>query len=656
MIPELTPEEWLKEAVKDGFIIKYEFSEFSEIEVVGTGATGLVHRAFLRKLQNNVALKSFDFSEKFTNKEFVNELKLHNKAQSHENIINFYGLTKRPGASTYTLVLEFANNGTLKEYLRENKENSEFDWKQKIKLAKQLADAISFLHRNNIVHRDLKSDNVLVSDGNIKLSDFGISRRLTESTNLLTRAFGSARYSDPEHLRNPEGFSRTEKSDVYGLGMLLWEISSGTTPYKSFNTVNLFHLIANKHYREIPVKGSPKKYVQLYQRCWQNDPKSRPDAKKVLDTLINFTEQDYEDVIDSCRAPSTYKHLELSSIKFDDELTDRLPYPIYAENTGILSDNSPTPSITLSSPRKSLSSSSSDESESLRSPVPDNNNIGHINNFPILYPYDDGQFNMNDFIDQMKYEARRFNNMLLNRLINLTTIKEDVGIIIEDLKKTMLLTSRNPELVYKSLQEDFSRYSCLIGFFDEFGIGTEINELKALRIYLQESQSHGPISVIPQLYLVRFLEKNSDGDTNKEGNKDQNVKSQSQWFSRITSLMYGSTYLEYVQQLDKRKIFELFEEFANEGNNWGLYSVAWCYLRGIGVDKNEKKALRIFLEAADKQNPLAQFQLSMLYTKGIGTNINIPEAEKWMKQAEKQNNPISTPYIQKFISVISNNN
>src|SRR5688572_7251349 len=74
MIPELTPEEWLEEAVKDGFIIKYEFNEFSKIEVIGTGATGLVHRAFLRKLQNNIALKSFDFSKKFTNKEFVNEV------------------------------------------------------------------------------------------------------------------------------------------------------------------------------------------------------------------------------------------------------------------------------------------------------------------------------------------------------------------------------------------------------------------------------------------------------------------------------------------------------------------------------------------------------------------------------------------------------
>ncbi|CAJ0633761.1 8170_t:CDS:2 [Entrophospora sp. SA101] len=283
MIPELTPEEWLEEAIKDSFIIKYELSEFSGIEVVGTGATGLVHRAFLRKLQNHVALKSFEFSKKFTNKEFVNE-------------VNFVSM---PNASTYTLVMEYANNGTLKEYLKENKENPRFDWEQKIKLAKQLADAISFLHHNNIVHRDLKSDNVLVSNGNIKLSDFGISRRLTESTNLLTRAFGSARYSDPEHLRNPEGFSRTKKSDVYGLGMLLWEISSGTIPYKGFNTLNLFHLIANKHYRETPVKGSPRKYVQLYQRCWENDPKNRPDAiydKTSIIKKIYINTADYNDI------------------------------------------------------------------------------------------------------------------------------------------------------------------------------------------------------------------------------------------------------------------------------------------------------------------------------------------------------------------------
>ncbi|CAH1760245.1 9204_t:CDS:2 [Entrophospora sp. SA101] len=587
MNSELTPEEWLEEVVKYGFIIEYDFGDFNEIKIIGTG----------------------------------------------------------PGASTYTLVLEFANNGTLKEYLRENKENPKFDWKQKIELAKQLAGAISFLHHNNIVHRDLKSDNVLVSNGNIKLSDFGISRRLTESTNLLIRAFGSAKYSDPEHLQNPGGFSRTKKSDIYGLAMLLWEISSGTAPYKDFNTLNLVQLIVNKNYRETPVKGSPRKYVQLYQGCWESDPKNRPDANKVLNTLANFTEQDYEDVIDSCQALSTYKHLELSSIKFDGELTNQFLYPNYAGNSGILSgDNSPTPSM---SPR--ISSYSSDESESLRSLVPDNNNIGHISNFLISYPYDDGQFNMNDFIDQMKYEARRFNGVLLNRFIYLTIIKEDVGIIIEDLKKIILLTNRNPELVYNSLQDEFS---CLIGFFSEFGIGTEINELKALGIYLKVSQSLEPIKFIAQSYLVRFLEKNGSYDSI---NNDRSLLLQ--WFSKITSIMYGNTYLEHVKQLDKRKIFELFEEFANKDNNWGLYSVAWCYLIGIGVDKNEKKALRILLEAADKQNSLAQFQLSVLYTKGIGTDINIPEAEKWIKQAEEQKDLISIPYIQNFInSVISNNN
>ncbi|CAJ0926456.1 3157_t:CDS:2 [Entrophospora sp. SA101] len=75
MNSELTPEEWLEEVVKYGFIIEYDFGDFNEIKIIGTGAIGLVHQAFLKKVQNNVALKSFNFSKKFTNKEFVNELK-----------------------------------------------------------------------------------------------------------------------------------------------------------------------------------------------------------------------------------------------------------------------------------------------------------------------------------------------------------------------------------------------------------------------------------------------------------------------------------------------------------------------------------------------------------------------------------------------------
>ena len=219
------------------------------VDKVGSGGMSDVYKALDHKLNRYVAIKVLkpEFSE---DKTFVSKFKVEAQSAAglvHPNIVNVYDVGEDD--TLHYIVMELIDGITLKKYIEKK---GPLPVKEAVSIAIQVSQGIEAAHNNNIIHRDIKPQNIMISrEGKVKVTDFGIARAASSNT-INSNAMGSVHYISPEQAR---GGYIDEKSDIYSLGITLYELITGKVPFEGDSTVS----VALQHINdEIP---SPKEIV-----------------------------------------------------------------------------------------------------------------------------------------------------------------------------------------------------------------------------------------------------------------------------------------------------------------------------------------------------------------------------------------------------------
>ncbi len=262
-------------------------NRYEIVEKIGSGGMSLVYKARCSLLNRYVAVKIL--RPEFTSDEgFVKKFRQESQAAaslSHQNIVGIYDVGE--DQDIHYIVMEYIEGKTLKQLIKEKTRIEPF---QAAEIAQQICKALVHAHKNHIVHRDIKPHNILMTkEGTAKVTDFGIARAVTSSTVTNTGSvIGSVHYFSPEQAR---GGYIDEKSDLYSLGIVLYEMVTGKVPFEGESPIS----IALKHLQEsvIPpaqiMDGIPAGLEQIIMKATQKDPGSRYEtATEMLEDLKAF--------------------------------------------------------------------------------------------------------------------------------------------------------------------------------------------------------------------------------------------------------------------------------------------------------------------------------------------------------------------------------
>ncbi|CAI5458156.1 unnamed protein product [Closterium sp. Yama58-4] len=215
--------------------------------------------------------------------EFAQEVYIMRKVR-HKNVVQFIGACTKP--PNLSIVTEFMVGGSVYDYI--HKQRGSMRLPMVVRVAMDVAKGMDFLHKNNIIHRDLKAANLLMDENEVvKVADFGVAR-VKAGSGIMTAETGTYRWMAPEVI---EHRAYDHKADVFSFGITLWELLTGKLPYADLTPLQAAVSVVQKGLRPPIPKGTHPRLAELMVRCWHTNPNERPEFSIVLRLLADMAHE-----------------------------------------------------------------------------------------------------------------------------------------------------------------------------------------------------------------------------------------------------------------------------------------------------------------------------------------------------------------------------
>ena len=271
-------------------MINQTVSHYKIIEELGAGGMGVIYKAEDLKLHRNVALKFLPF-ELTTDEEAKNRFIIEARSASslqHHNVCTIHDIDETTDGRMF-ICMDYYEGETLKEKIS----RGPLAVNETLDIIIQIAEGLKKTHENGIIHRDIKPANILITkDGIVKILDFGIAKLRGHSyaTNI-GKVLGTILYMSPEQTRGDQVDQRT---DIWSLGVLLYEMITGTPPFNGDYDQVIIYSILNIEPNEINTKNNPdlERLVPIIKKCLRKDPENRYQNIEVFETDLIEVQQD----------------------------------------------------------------------------------------------------------------------------------------------------------------------------------------------------------------------------------------------------------------------------------------------------------------------------------------------------------------------------